>query len=286
MNKQLVITLLRIFHSDETRFDAGKGLREFCETYNIGRKKGASLLFSERDKTEIASILKGGAGIDASTTRPDSWDGLTRAESLCLGRNEKLAGGVVAKGRVQLKALRGHDLSVCGKLFLLPDTADLGLDLEVVMEDATGHDSILLIENKETFNDVWRVREDLLNCVSGTNPLVVFRGDANGGSRADAVHRLIALLDLPVFAFVDFDPAGMVIASALPRLDAMVSPGLSELKAMVREHGLVERFMMQVAAAKVSLERLESHPAIGPVWNVIRNEGKGLPQEAFHCIRL
>jgi len=52
------------------------------------------------------------------------------------------------------------------------------------------------------------VRKDLLEEVSRTNPLVVVRGDAAVGSRADVTHRLITSTALTVFSFVDFDPAG------------------------------------------------------------------------------
>lgn len=282
MNKQLINTLLRVFHSEETRFESGKGLREFCQTYNIGLFKGASLLFNERDKEEIAQVLKGRMGIDASTTFPDSWDGLTRSESLNLGKNEKLVGGVVGEGRLQVKALRGRKLSVCGEQWALPDRAELGLDLAAVLESPISHHSILLVENKQTFHEIWRVQERLLSGVYETNPLVVFRGDAEGGARADAVNHLIASVDIPVFAFVDYDPAGMVIAGALPRLDKVVAPDLGELGRLLDTYGLSDRFMDQLAAAKLSLERLRSDPVIGPIWNVILSTGKGLPQEFFH----
>jgi len=282
MNKQLVITLLRVFHSPETRFSAGRGLREFCETYNIGHISGASLVISERDKAEVASLLKGKMGIDAHTTYPDSWDGLNRAEGLNLAKDEKFAGGAVGEGRIQVKALRGRDLSVCRKRLALPDGADLGLPLEAVLDSPTLHDCILLVENKQTFHEIWHVREDLLTGGHALNPLVAFRGDAEGGSRADAVHRLIAETDFPVYAFVDFDPAGMVIASALPRLDRLVCPDLGELSGFLEAHGLAERFMKQLAGAAGALERLESSATISPVWGVIRRAGKGLPQEFFH----
>lgn len=282
MNKKLVITLLSVFHSPETRFSAGRGLREFCETYNIGHIRGASLVIGERDKAEVASLLKGKMGIDVHTTYPDSWEGLNRAEGLNLAKDEKFAGGAVGKGRIQVKALRGRDLSVCGKRLALPDGADLGLPLEAVLESPIQHDGILLVENKQTFHEIWRVREDLLTGGGALNPLVVFRGDAEGGSRVDAVHRLIAETDAAVYAFVDFDPAGMVIASALPRLDRVVFPDLDELSGLLEAHGLSERFMKQQAAYTMMLERLESDSTIGPLWGVIRHAGKGLPQEFFH----
>jgi hypothetical protein len=118
--------------------------------------------------------------------------------------------------------------------------------------------------------------------MSGLNPLVVFRGEAEGGSRTDAVHGLINSVDVPVFAFVDCDPAGMVLAAALPRLNNVVAPDLDELGRLLHAHGMSDRFMDQVAAARISLERLKSDSVIGPVLDVILSAGKGLPQEFFH----
>lgn len=282
MDKQLVKTLLRVFHSGKTRFSASQNLVRFCETYSVGHRKGASLLLNDKDKAEIALLLKGKHGINAYTTFPESWDGKSRSESLELGNNEKLAGGVVSEGRIQVKALRDRELTVCGGRWSFPDRADLGLDLESLLGSPVLHSSILLVENKQTFHDIWSVREDLLKEASETNPLVVFRGEAEGGSRTDAVHRLIASLRVPVFAFVDFDPAGMVIAAALPRLDKVVAPDLNELERLLHAHGISDRFMDQLAAAKISLEKLKSNPVIGPIWNVIQSTGKGLPQEFFH----
>lgn len=282
MNKQLVRILLRVFHSVETRFLASQNLVRFCETYSVGHRKGASLLLNDNDKAEIALLLKGKLGIDARTTFPDSWDGMSRSESLELGHNEKLAGGTVGEGRIQVKALRGRELSVCGGRWALLDRADMGLDLASLLGAPIQHDSILIVENKQTFHDLWSVREDLLRDVAETNPLVVFRGDAEGGSRTDAVHRMISSSDLPVFAFVDFDPAGMVIVATLPRLDKVVAPALPELARLLRTYGMNDRFMEQIAAAKISLEKLKSDLMIGPILKVILTAGKGLPQEFFH----
>jgi hypothetical protein len=248
----------------------------------LGHRSGSSLLLNEKDKAEIALILKGSEGIDARTTFHHSWDGMSRADSMNLGNNEKLAGSSVGEGRVQVKALRGRELSVYGGQWALPERADMGLDLELLLGAPIHHGSILVVENKQTFHDIWRVREELLKDVAESNPLVVFRGDADGGAKVDAAHRLIASTDAPIFAFVDFDPAGMVIAAGLPRLDRLVSPDLDELGRLISDHGLSERFMSQVAAAKVALEDLESDRVVGPVLRVIMQRGKGLPQEFFH----
>lgn len=65
--------------------------------------------------------------------------------------------------------------------------------------------------------------------------------------------------------------------------NSQVAPDLNELERLLHAHGISDRFMDQLAAAKISLGKLKSDPVIGPIWNVIQSMGKGLPQEFFHC---
>ncbi len=285
MDKRLINTLIKICRSAETRFPPGKALLEFADTYNLGLRKGSSIIFDETAKTEIASLLKSRAGVDAGTTTPESWAGMGRAESLNLAKDEKLAGSVVDEGRVRIKALRERPLSVCGVQLPLPAGGDLGIEVESILESPIRHDGILLVENKHTFNDIWDVEEGLLVSTDFSNPLVLYRGDAEGGARADAANRLITSTSIPVHAFVDFDPAGMVIAAGLPRLDKLISPDLPELARLLDDRGLSARFRKQLAATPMALEKLEVDPLIGPVWVVIKKVSKALPQEFFHRSR-
>lgn len=282
MDKRLIVTLMNVFQSAKTCFTPGKALLEFADTYNLGFRKGSSITFDEKAKAEIASLLMAIEGIDVRTTRPESWDGMGRAESLNLAKDEKLSGGVVGEGRVRIKALRGRHLSACDRQLLLPTGADLGIVVDTVLESPIMHDGILLVENKQTFNEIWDVEESMLVSTELSNPLVLYRGDAESGARADAANRLITSTSVPVHAFVDFDPAGMVIATGLPRLDKLVSPVLTELVCLLDDHGLSDRFLEQLAATPMALEKLEVDPLIGPVWAVIKKAGKALPQEFFH----
>lgn len=281
MDKRLINSLLKVYHSPASRFANGRGLLAFHASYGLGLRKGASIVFTERDKTEIGRILKGELGIDAATTKPESWAGRSRSESLRLARDEKLSGRAVSEGRVQAKAMQGKTLRVCGGNWALPSRTDLGVDVVSVLDSEIGHDALLIVENRQAFDDIWSVRGEILCGLEGLNPLVLYRGDAQGGARADAVNALIEHASLPVHAFVDFDPAGMVIASGLPRLNHVLSPAGSILELLVSKHGITDRFIEQRAAARSALGRLEQHPLIGPVWGVILKAGKGLPQEFF-----
>lgn len=282
MDKRLINTLLRIFHSPESRFAAGQSISAFCSEYNLGMKQGASLVFTEEDKKEIGRILQGEMGIDPTTTTSESWKHLGRAQSLQLARDEKFAGRSVGAGRLRLKALPEQTLKVVGGSWYLPHRADLGLDLEAVLGHEIGHDALLVVENLQTFDDIHNVRVDVMGSLPARDPLVIYRGDTQGGARTDAVHTLIESTILPVYAFVDYDPAGLAIASGLPRLDKVLAPSLQGLAALIQTHGIAKRYLEQLTTAPHALRQFESDPRIAPLWNVIHAAGKGLPQEFFH----
>jgi hypothetical protein len=285
MDKRLINTLLDVLHSPDRRIRASRGLSVFCEEYNLGMKQGASLVFSEKDKSEIGRILQGEMGIEPSTTTSASWKQLDRSQSLGLAHDEKLSGHSVGAGRLRLKTLAERPLQVAGGSWTLPSRADLGLDFEAVLGNRIGHDALLVVENLQTFDDIHEVGSDVMGVLADRDPLVLYRGDAQGGARADAVHALIERTVVPVYAFVDFDPAGLIIASGLPRLDQVLSPELRKLETLIQTSGITQRYLVQVAAASYALERLESDPRIASLWDVIRRVGKALPQEFFHRAR-
>ncbi|HLF98226.1 MAG TPA: hypothetical protein VI457_13875 [Methylococcaceae bacterium] len=282
MDKRLINTLLRIFHSQESRFSPGRSISAFCTEYNLGMRQGASLIFTEEDKKEIGRILQGEMGIDPATTTSESWKYLGRAQSLRLAHDEKFAGRSVGAGRLRLKTFPERALRVAGGRWTLPLRADLGLDLDAVLGHEIGHDALLVIENLQTFDDIHNVGVDVMGDLAACEPLVLYRGDTQGGARADAIRALIENTALPVYAFVDYDPAGLVIAHGLPRLDRVLAPRLQDLAALIQTHGIARRYLDQVAAASHVLQQLEADPRIGPLWDVIDFAGKGLPQEYFH----
>lgn len=282
MDKRLINTLLRIFHSPNTRFASGRAISAFCNEYNLGVRQGSSLVFTDVHKAEIGRILEGELGIDPATTTADSWKDLGRAESLMLARDEKLAGRTVGDGRLRMKTLPRRILQVVGSSWSLPDRADLGLDLNAVLGDKIGHDALLIIENLQTFDDIHTIDPKVMDNLPAHNPLVIYRGDTQGGARVDAVHALIRNTKLPVFAFVDYDPAGLIIALGLPRLEGILAPCLQDLMLLIQAYGLTKRYLTQVAAAAYALQALEEHSHTAALWNIIRTAGKALPQEFFH----
>jgi hypothetical protein len=79
---------------------------------------------------------------------------------------------------------------------------------------------------------------------------------------------------------VDYDPAGLVIASSLPHLEGIVAPESSLLIELLERYGLEDRYLTQLPSAAPMLDRA-GHPAIAGLWSLLRQVGRALPQEKF-----
>jgi len=275
MEKSLITSLLRVYHSDKIRHGTSGVLSRFVEGYNIGQRVGASLVFSDADKEDIRKLLLATEGIDATTTVPDQWNGLSRAESLAHGGNEKLTDASVRSDRVAVKALPGRPLLLDGQHVTLPAGANLDLNWRWLVSNS-GHTTVLLVENWEAFDSIHQVTFNLSR--SGENPLVVFRGSPV--YRQDHVMSLLNALSLPVFAFVDYDPAGLVIAQSLPYFAGLITPSPDDLEEALVTTKNYQRFRSQLLGAQALLNT-SSLPDIVKCWNLLQSHGKALPQEYF-----
>jgi hypothetical protein len=276
MEARLVKMLLRCVQSDKVRFTVNASLDAFVREYGplVGDRKGQSIYMTPTQKQVIRELLSS-EGVSADTP-PDAWDGLTRAEALSVGNNEKFTYEPVKRRRVAVKALLpSRPLCINGQSLILPARCHVEVDYSE-LRDLADHDWIVVVENWECFNDI-HVAADTLR-FPGQNPLIVWRGDQDN-VRADGMLAMLRNLKQPVAAFVDYDPSGMVIARSLPRLEVVVAPPLRELAKMM-QRGLVERYMDQIAGCRSVLEQMDV-ACIASVWNVIRLSGRALPQELF-----
>ena len=275
MEKGLILSLLRVYHSDKPRQAATVSLAQFVDDYNIGQRLGASLAFSAVDREAIGQLLLSAEGIDAAATHPGQWNGLSRTASLTHGGNEKMTDAAVRRDRVAIKALAARSLLLDGQRIALPLGANLDLAWPWVAAHC-GHTSALLVENWEAFEAVHQVTFDLSR--AGDNPLVVFRGSPV--YRLDHALALLEALRLPVFALVDYDPAGLAIAQRLPHFAGLMAPPLAELENGLRACTNHARYRSQLAQAQAVLDSA-AHPEIAACWKLLQRHGKALPQEYF-----
>lgn len=277
MDKGLIKSLLKIYHSEASEHTIGKAVREFVEQYEIGRWHNTrQWSFAAKDKALLAALLQSSCGVDAANTTPTQWDALSRSESLTHGRNEKMAGLPVRGMRVAVKALADQCLLFDDQRFPLPLGASLDIEAEWVASHCR-HSSILLVENWEAFSAIHRINFEL--SVAGGNPLVVFKGCPHI-YKEDAVQLLLKQLALPVYAFFDFDPKGLVMANSVPHFSRLVMPSWSVLEASVQQAKNPQRFNEHLANAMAVLDAA-SHPDIVACWQLLKQYGYALPQEFF-----
>jgi hypothetical protein len=275
MEKRLIVSLLNIYHGDKPRVAASAALAQFVQDYNIGQRVGAALAFSEADRQAIGQLLLSEAGIDAAATHADQWSGLSRAASLAHADNEKMTDAAVRQHRVAVKALPHHCLRLDGQRIALPLGANLDLDWRWLAARCE-HASVLLVENWEAFEAVHQVTFDLSR--AGANPLVLFRGSPV--YRQDYATALLERLAVPVFALVDYDPAGLVIAQSLPHFAGLMAPPLQQLVRALGSCTNHARYRSQLAQAQAVLDKAV-HPDIAAHWQLLQAHGKALPQEYF-----
>ena len=275
MEKRLIQTLLRICASNDERVQSpSSALMRFCADYNIGWSKGASMIFSEQDKELIAGVLKED-GVDADAAKDVEWNTLTRAEALQFAQNEKMTSASVRVGRVAIKSLPGRPLLLGRELVNLPAGTNLDASWAQVAE-LCAHESVLLIENWECFERIHQVTLDLTR--AGENPLVLFRGSPI--YQQDSTSNLLKALAVPVIAFVDFDPAGLLIAQGLPHFAGLIWPNKDELVPALLAARNHERYLMQLGQTRGALEGT-TNTEISECWALLRHFGAALPQEYF-----
>lgn len=276
MEKGLIDALLRVVQQPApVRLRPGKALAAFAREYNLGQTCGVQLEFSSADQTAIRALLATRAGIDAGAVTPASWQGLTRAASLRIGANEKYSRTPVRRDRVAVKALPGRALYLGGEALRLPPRCHVEID-GACCAAQLAHASVLLVENWEAFDALDALALDL--SAAGPEPLVVWRG-AQAGCRTDHALALLARLGRPVWACVDYDPAGLLIALNLPLLAGVIAPPDAELAARLRG-GLPGRYLEQLPQCAAVLDAA-GHPDIVRLWRLIRAAGRALPQEAY-----
>lgn len=272
-DKALVRALLRVVQSPDERFGASRVLAEFSDAYRIGRTKGAGLLFDADDKARIAELLAA-EGIAAGIS-PAVWDGIARAQALRFGPDEKFASAPVKRRRVAIKTLPGRPLRLEGQALLLPPSCHLDAEGPAIA-GRLDHGSVLLVENWECFDRIHTVDLDLSS--AGENPLVLWRGDASD-TRADHALELLRALAVPVWAFVDYDPAGLLIAAALPGLAGIIAPDPARFERDLAG-GLAQRYQVQLPMAAAALDATTSEP-VQRLWTILRRHGRALPQERY-----
>lgn len=258
LDQKLAEAMQRILSRTDKSFTLTATLQRLIDV-GIGTRRGKSITISDADRQAMREWLeaKGFPAVPVDLT------GMSREETLAVTPHEKASGEAVKRNRISIKALAGQVLVLAGQPIHLPEESHLDVDWTRIVSQL-GHRCIMVVENYENFNRIHATTFKFP--LEYRSPLVVYRGDPQE-SRADNVQAFLLAAKLPVMAFVDVDPAGILIASNLPGLVGMVTPTLVELEAQLSspQSGRRDLFRDQYPLAGTVLSTIDRQ---NPLWRV------------------
>lgn len=134
-------------------------------------------------------------------------------------------------------------------------------------------DRLLLVDNVETFRSLHLYR---WIDFSGLNVLAILLGD--NFFKESVSMSVVRSRTEPVWAFFDFDPAGLGRACGIPRLDRLVLPDSVALENATRSARRSDLYFMQIKQWGKTLDR-QSNKEISAAWRLMSRLQLGLPQE-------
>lgn len=237
----------------------------FCVNFGLGVQTGSRIEYSPPDFDRAAQLLQANelpvAGLQPGSARAEAarYGGMSEKS----GTRSPHADSVAVKA-IGTCALDGHTLRTPPGGYCVLRVADA---------QRVGADRLLVVENLESFREI----EKYSWIHHGTDRvLVVFRGDYFLG--AGDVNRLLARRSEPVWGFFDFDPAGLGMAAALPRLERLVLPEPEWLLRHAKGSRSIELFELSRPQWEHVLQAA-THPQVAKAWEILRQTRAGIPQE-------
>lgn len=275
------IESLRKAYRAKEPFKPSSVVRRFFEKYGLGRRHGLQKWhLTPSDQAQLRTLVKTLCQVDIAHDDLAALAGLSRDEMAQLTPNEKLTRRAVREGRVAVKALPGQHIALGADDITLPAGMSLDADWESVAR-AHRHDAIVVVENWVSFDRIHACTLDF--SVAGANPLVLFRGSPVYSLDASTqLLRHAAEQGTPAWAYVDLDPAGLVIANALPGLAGLIAPAPADLEALLLAHPDYkhEAYLSQLPGAQQILDAT-TRSDIAALWGLLRRYGAAVPQEVF-----
>lgn len=243
--------------------------QHFCRHFGMGQHIGRRFVFSQADADRAHQMLTiAGIAIEpAAQALRRSQAGLnnpSQEKSGTLPPHQDSIAVKAAHGRCEF---RGDPVPAVGYQVLT---------LEQVCEIRA--DVLLVVENLESFRFLERNRwidyQELA-------VLAIFRGDSV--FKADVVSSLIEASSAPVWAYFDFDPAGLGMAAKLPRLQRVLLPSEDLLESAARRANQVHLYADQVDQWGKSLSS-DDRSMIQRPWSLLRTLRVGLAQELMESL--
>ncbi|MGC4367041.1 DUF7281 domain-containing protein [Hydrogenophaga sp. R2] len=243
--------------------------RSLGQHYGMGQHIGSRFTFTEADSARARQML-----VNASIPIEPPSTGLRRAEAArnnparekagTLAPHENSIAVKVAHGHCDLD---GHPVATQGYQVL---TLEQALNVRA--------DVLLVVENLESLRFLERNR---WIDYEGKAVLAVFRGDRT--LRTDVVARFIESSSAPVWAYFDFDPAGLGMSAKLPRLQRILLPPEAALASAARNANQVHLYADQVGQWSRALTS-DKRPMVLRPWALLRQLRVGLAQELMDIL--
>jgi hypothetical protein len=208
-----ILFLQRLVHAGPGRRRAGDAARHFSEHFSLGTRIGGWIEYRADHIQSARQLLH--ANDLPITPMPE---GASRADVAAFGGlSEKALSTAPHANSVAIRCIGNCTLD--GASLHTPDGTYLVVKGAVAARIACQR--LMLVENLETFRELETYR---WIDYQGLSVLAIYRGDVH--LSPSAPRECILARTEPLWAFVDFDPAGLVIANALPpdRLQRLVLP--------------------------------------------------------------
>jgi hypothetical protein len=241
----------------------------FSEHYSIGKPVGGEVTYSAHHHAAAQKLLQahklpvsklGGGG--------------SRADAAAFGgMSEKYFSAAPRARQVSVRCIGKCTLD--GRGLYTPDGTHLVATLEQAR--AISCDQIMVVENFETFRQIMSYRWILW---TGSGTLVVYRGDPESPNQDAAA--LVRDRAEPVRGFFDFDPAGLIMARAIPaeRFTGFVLPGREWLRAAAdTPHGR-QLYDRQLSGFGSALDEAWE-PLIQETWEFMKSLSSAVAQEGM-----
>lgn len=265
------IAFLRHLASRSAAEKSASQAAEFFHVHHgLGRRAGSRFQYEESDAERARLLL---ANRNIALTTPDQ--ALRRSEASLNNPTQEKSGTLAPHhDSVAVKSAHGRCL-LDGQ-----PVGRLGYQvLTVEQARSVNADVLLVVENLESFRFLERNR---WVDYEEKDVLAVFRGD--NVFKANMAMKVIADRSEPVWAYFDFDPAGMGMASGLPRLDRVLLPGDEALISAARKTNQVHLYAEQLDQWGPVLQS-ETRPMLEGPWHLLRQLRMGLAQEHMDAIR-
>ena len=262
-----ILFLQRLVHAGPGRRRAGEAARHFCEHFSLGTLVGRWIEY-RTDHIESARDLLLANDLPVAPMSPSG----SRADVAAFGGlSEKALSAPPHANSVAIRCI--GDCTLDGAPLRTPDGTYLVVKVAVATRISCQR--LMLVENLETFREL-----DAYRWIDyeGLSVLVIYRGDVH--LSPSAPRECILARQEPIWAFVDFDPAGLVIANALPseRVQRVVLPDMTWLAEAARTNVGRALYDAQESRARGVLTKT-SHPAIERCWHELQRLQGGVTQE-------